>query len=68
MKLAIQNYPLAECQVGYFYWKGQGAQRDLGKALYWSQRAARHGDPDAPNNVVEIQRELLESSLKDARL
>ena len=65
MKLALQNYPLAECQAGYFYWQGLGTKKDLGKALYWTQRAARHGDPDAPENAAEIQKELLESTLND---
>lgn len=65
MKLALQKDSLAECQVGYFYWEGLGVEKNLGKALYWSQRAARHGDPDAPTNVAEIQKELLEQSLKD---
>lgn len=65
MKLAMRNYSLAECQVGYFYWKGLGVEKDLGKALYWSQRAARHGDPDAPGNVAELQKELLSGSVRD---
>ncbi len=65
MKLALQNYPLAECQVGYFYWEGLGVEKDLGKALYWTQRAARHGDPDAPGNAAEIQMEILANSMND---
>ena len=64
MELALQGYSLAECQVGYFYWMGQGVARDLGKALYWTLRAARHGDPDAPNNLAELQMALLQGSLE----
>lgn len=53
-KLALKGYSLAECQVGYFYLRGQGTPIDLKKALYWTKRAARHGDPDAPENLQVI--------------
>ncbi len=65
MALALRNYPLAECQIGYFYWEGLGVSKDLGKALYWTQRAADHGDPDAPNNLAEIKKLLLQESVAD---
>ncbi len=65
MELALRNYPLAECQVGYFYWEGLGVPKDLGKALYWTQRAADHGDPDAPTNLAEIRKMLLQESVAD---
>lgn len=54
LELAEGGYPLAECQVGYFYLMGQGTAVDLDKALYWTKRAAEHGDPDAPNNLHPI--------------
>ena len=44
--LAEQGYPLAECQIGYFYYEGLGVEKDLEKALYWTRRAAEHGDRD----------------------
>lgn len=56
LELAEGGYPLAECQVGYFYLTGQGTAVDLDKALYWTKRAAEHGDPDAPNNLHCIAR------------
>ena len=28
--LAEQGYPLAECQIGYFYYDGLGVEKDLG--------------------------------------
>lgn len=56
LELAEGGYPLAECQVGYFYLTGQGTAVDLDKALYWTKRAAEHGDPDAPNNLHSIAR------------
>lgn len=50
--LAKQGYPLAECQVGYFYYEGLGVQKDLDKALYWTKRAAEHGDRDGQCNLA----------------
>ena len=46
LPLAEQGYPLAECQVGYFYAQGLGVERDLDRALLWTRRAAEHGDRD----------------------
>ena len=51
LALAEQGYPLAECQVGYFYLEGLGTEKDLQKALYWTRRAADHGDRDAQCNL-----------------
>ncbi len=53
MKLALKGYPLAECQIGYFYMQGLGVTRNYSKALYWNRRAARHGDRDAQCNLAE---------------
>ena len=51
LPLAEQGYPLAECQVGYFYAQGLGVKRDLDKALLWTRRAAEHGDRDGQFNL-----------------
>ena len=51
MELAEQGYPLAECQVGWFYLKGHGVPQDDAKAFYWTKRAAEHGDWDAQYNL-----------------
>ena len=40
------GYPLAECQISYYYYDGLGAEKDLKKALYWTRRAVEHGDRD----------------------
>lgn len=56
LELAEKGYSLAECQVGYFYLTGQGVEKDLDKALYWSRLAAGQGDPDAIGNVQDIER------------
>ena len=49
LKLAEEtHYPLAECQTGYFYWKGIGVEPNMQKALYWTNLSAIHGDWDCP--------------------
>lgn len=52
LALAQQGYPLAECQVGYFYYEGLGVEKDLEKALWWTRRAADHGDRDGQYNLA----------------
>ena len=52
LALAEQSYPLAECQVGYFYYDGLGVGKDLEKAVYWTRRAADHGDRDGQYNLA----------------
>ena len=52
LALAEQGYPLAECQVGYFYYEGLGAEKDLAKAVWWTRRAADHGDRDGQCNLA----------------
>lgn len=52
LALAKQGYPLAECQVGYFYHEGLGVKADPINALYWTQRAAEHGDRDGQCNLA----------------
>ena len=46
LPLAEKGYPLAECQVGYFYYDGLGVEKNAEKAFYWTKRAAEHGDRD----------------------
>ncbi len=52
LALAEQGYPLAECQIGYFYYDGLGVEKDLAKAVYWTRRAADHGDRDGEFNLA----------------
>lgn len=54
LALAETGYPLAECQVGYFYLQGLGVPKDLARAVYWTKRAAVHGDRDAQYNLGEF--------------
>ena len=52
LELANKGYPLAECQVGYFYFDRLGVEKDFSKALYWTERAANHGDRDGQYNLA----------------
>ncbi len=52
LSLAEKGYPLAECQVGYFYYDGIGVEKDLEKAVRWTRRAADHGDRDGQFNLA----------------
>lgn len=49
--LARQGYPLAECQVGFFYWAGLGVEINKERAFYWTKKSAEHGDRDAQYNL-----------------
>ncbi len=57
MLLAAQGYPLAECQVGYFYYDGLGVEKNLDKALFWTKRAAEHGDRGGQYNLAWFNEE-----------
>ena len=45
------EYPLADCQVGYAYLEGIGVPKEFEKGLFYSRRAADHGDRDAQYNL-----------------
>lgn len=51
-EIAKCGYPLAECQVGYFYMEGLGVEKDEKEAFYWTEKAAIHGDRDAQFNLA----------------
>ena len=59
LPLAERGYPLAECQIGYFYYDGLGVEKDLSKALYWTQRSAEHGDRDGQFNLAWFYEEAI---------
>lgn len=52
LELAEKGYPLAECQIGYFYLEGLGAEKDTSKAFFWTERAAVHADRDGQYNLA----------------
>ena len=45
------EYPLADCQVGYAYLEVIGIEKNLEKGLFYTRRAAGHGDRDAQYNL-----------------
>lgn len=61
LALAEKGYPLAECQVGYFYLEGLGVEKNLGwfyetgtsvpqdmeQAVHWYQLAAQQRQKEA---------------------
>lgn len=69
LALAEQGYPLAECQIGYFYYDGLGVEKDLEKAVYWTRRAAEHGDRDGQLNLACFYEEAVgvEQDLEKAK-
>ena len=69
LELAEKGYPLAECQVGYFYYRGLGVEKDLAKALCWTRRAAEHGDRDGQYNLATLYEngEGVEKDLEEAK-
>ncbi len=59
LALAEQGYPLAECQIGYFYFEDLGVEKDLEKAVCWTRRAADHGDRDGQYNLAWFHEEAI---------
>ena len=58
LKIAQETgYPLAVCEVGFCYLEGIGTGKDYEKALYWTRRAAEHGDRDGQCNLAWIYEE-----------
>jgi TPR repeat protein len=51
-ELAKKNYPLAECQIGYFYHEGLGVTKDDELAFFWTNKAALDNDRDGQCNLA----------------
>lgn len=52
LSLAEEGYPPAEALVGSLIREGLGCRGDAAQALYWTQRAADHGDRDGACNLA----------------
>ena len=52
MVFAKQGYPIAEFQVGYFYYNDIGVEKNIGKAVYWTRKAAENGARDGQYNLA----------------
>ena len=46
-KAAEQGNPVAQYNIGAFYYKGLGVKQSDSKAFYWWKKAAEQGNPDA---------------------
>lgn len=57
LELAKKGYPLAQCQVGYFFYEGLGVKKNNHLAFFWTQKAALNGDRDAQYNLGEFYEE-----------
>lgn len=58
MVLAEKSYPLAECQVGYFYYDGLGVEREMEQAKHWYRLAALQNHDLAIEKCKELGIEL----------
>ncbi len=53
LTLAERGYSLAEGhRFSCFYYNGVGVEKDLEKAVWWTRRAADHGDRDGQCNLA----------------
>ena len=53
-RAAQQEFPTAEFALGYFYELGLHCPMDLGRAREWYQKAADHGNADAPGRLAAL--------------
>lgn len=51
LSIAKQGYAMAQCHVGFLYYKGIGVEKDYEKALYWSRKSAYQNDRNAQFNL-----------------
>lgn len=42
--MALNGFPMAETQMAMCYLRGIGVEKNIGRVVYWSKRAAKHGD------------------------
>lgn len=59
LALAQQGYPLAECQVGFFYLEGFGVEKDIKKATYWYKQASLQNHKAAADKCRELKVPLI---------
>ena len=52
--LAEQGYPLAQKSLADMYFKGEGTEMDLAKALEWYEKAAEQGNDNVRLEIVNI--------------
>lgn len=64
-RLAEIDNATAQFNLGLFYAKGFGVERDLEKAVYWMNKAAENGDEDAPETGKRFEEAA--KAMKDAK-
>lgn len=69
-RAAQQEFPTAEFALGYFYELGLHCPMDLGRAREWYQKAADHGNADAPGRLkaLSMQRTLSRKDHEDVAI
>lgn len=51
IQLAEQGYEWAQKKLGGMYFNGERVQKDMAKAVFWTQKAAEQGNADAQRNL-----------------
>lgn len=64
---ADQGHAQMQGWLGAFYARGQGVEQDVVEAMKWSTLAAAEGDPVGNQLRLQLQSELDENQLKEAR-
>ena len=64
-KLAEEQNAVAAFNVGLFYAKGFGAERDFGKAADWMDKAAEYGDADGIAAAEKYRQALADLTLAE---
>jgi hypothetical protein len=53
-RAAEQGHVVSQAMLGYFYWVGQGAPRDINRAYFWSVLARAGGDEASKYRVESL--------------
>ena len=52
-KIVAENgHDRAQCNLGSFYYKGEGTEKNLEKTFYWYQKAAVNDNVEAQYNLA----------------
>ena len=54
MSMALDDFPPAESQIARCYMDGIGTEKNIGKVVYWSKRAAKHEDAQGAYLLAEL--------------
>ena len=65
-KSAEQGNAYAQSNLGGFYERGEGVEKDLNKACEWYQKSAEQGE-DYPKYLLERLKEKMKKNEKEAK-